>query len=710
MSIFNHFQHLKLSPSQVAALTKIEVFLNSSIQVFMLKGYAGSGKTTLIKGLIQFLEESKQSFSVMAPTGRAAKVIRDKTGHGVTIHKGIYNFNKLQSINQESEDDAEHSFHYYFPLNNIEDDGHIIIVDESSMISNVKSNHELFTFGTNVLLSDLLTFAKLKTSKNKIIFIGDPAQLPPVSDSKSSALDKNYFISELKINVVEVEMTDVMRQDENLILANALTLRSILKQEKRNELIFQYDETSFIKTDGLDFISKFVDAFPKPEIGDGVIISYSNTKCYHYNTSIREKIFPDQAEVVPGDLLLINNNNYHTYGVELYNGDIAKVIEVSNDIISLAAPVYCDEGGKKIKKTISIDFKKISIRIPNHPNDIDCYIINSLLHSFNRDLSINEMKALYINFVIRFNEKQKTRKDAGLPTYKIGSEEFKNELKVDPFFNALKVKFGYAITCHKAQGGEWDKVFIDYEGQISLKNNPLRWCYTATTRGKNVVFATNVPYFHKMAHLNFSAIGGIGSLPKDSLSLQNIPKSPFHKDDQSKCKSLKFWEIKEKLENTSYTIANVETFGNYLERYTIKITNDTSIQLQASHTGSGHFVEAFKVLNNAGEVISKELEQLFNADFQHQFFIDYQPKYDFLADLHSRIQQLCLELKITLTNVQEGHYFVNYYFKTDSFCSYIQFYYNDNQQLTTANPKSFQCDNDSKLNLLIQALLSYANS
>ncbi len=176
MSIFDHFEHLNVSRGQEAALTKLEAFLDSPVQVFMLKGYAGSGKTTILKGLVKYLESLKKDFALMAPTGRAAKVLRDKTGYGATIHKGIYNFSKLATINENSEDEAEHSFHYYFPLNEMEGSEKIIIVDESSMISSKETKHELFTFGTNILLNDLMTFSRLKTTKNKIIFVGDPAQ------------------------------------------------------------------------------------------------------------------------------------------------------------------------------------------------------------------------------------------------------------------------------------------------------------------------------------------------------------------------------------------------------------------------------------------------------------------------------------------------------------------------------------------------------
>ncbi|MBK9457498.1 MAG: ATP-binding domain-containing protein [Bacteroidetes bacterium] len=366
-------------------------------------------------------------------------------------------------------------------------------------------------------------------------------------------MDKEYF-NERGISVLETEMTEVLRQGNNLILHNAKQIRELLAYEQRNKLQFQFDEDSFVKTDGIDVVSKYAECFSDPEIGNGIVISYSNAQCYHYNIAIRERIFPDQTYAVPGDLLLINNNNYHTYGAELFNGDIAKVISVDPEIITQSAPVLCDVNGVKVRKNINLNFRKIVIRIPSHPDEINCYIIDSLLHSINRDLTICEMKSLYINFVIRFNEEQNRRKEAGVKFFKVGSDEFKQALKNDPFFNALKVKFGYAITCHKAQGGEWDKVFVDYHGRVSLNTDPLRWCYTATTRGVNTVFAINAPQFGKLDKFKLATIGTIATLPNESLALDSIPISPFHKALDHKCKSLKYWEIVEKLENTDYRI------------------------------------------------------------------------------------------------------------------------------------------------------------
>jgi tRNA uridine 5-carbamoylmethylation protein Kti12 len=707
MSLHNQFKSLQLSADQENALDKLTEFFNSSTQVFLLKGYAGSGKTTIIKGIVEYLNQQKIPQILMAPTGRAAKILRDKTSFGVTIHKAIYNFVKLESINQNSQENAEHSFHYFFPIHETDENNQIIIVDESSMISSKESNHELFTFGTNILLNDLLTFSRLHTTKNKIIFVGDPAQLPPVSDNLSLALKKEFFIS-LGISTDECEMKTVLRQKDNLILENATKIRELLTVNIRNELKFTFDNHCFVKIAPEEIIEKFTSSFTMPEIGDGVILSYSNAQCYHYNHAIRKIYFPQNKTITAGDLLLINNNNYHTYGVELFNGDFAKVISVSPDLKVQSAPVYCDENGKKVKKIIEISFRKIDIRIPNHHEDIQCYIIESLLNSINKDLTINEMKALYINFVIRFREKQELNKVAGLNYFKVGSEEFKGALKIDPFFNALKVKFGYAITCHKAQGGEWDTVFVDYHGRVSLKDDPLRWCYTATTRGISTLYALNPPNFGKLDKFKFNEIGHICTIPNEALFFENVEVSPFHKPDQHKCKSSKYWEILEKLENTPYKIEKVETFGTYLERYSIS-NNDTTLQVQASHKNSGHFIDQFKILSATDNILKEEIEHIFNASFSSSTQLTYIPENSLLEDLHSMMQGECAELDIQITNVVKGKaYYVTYYLITDSACALIQFYYNGNGQLTTAMPKTFNCQDDVKLKTLINKISLYA--
>lgn len=710
MKILTHFKNILLTDDQQKSLEGIDVFLESKNNILILQGYAGTGKTTLIKGLSSFLTNQNKQFEVMAPTGRAAKVLRDKTGYGRTIHSSIYNFAALESINADSKEVADHSLKYYFPVNLTNPDERILIIDEASMISSKESKNELFDFGTNVLLDDLLTYAFSTNKYNKIIFVGDPAQLSPVGDNNSWALDTDYFKG-LRYSVQKTVLTEVKRQENNHILKNATQIRDVLYAERRNELQLEFDDSSFIELANSDVIEKYIETYPQPEIGDGLIISFSNAQCYQYNYAIRVALYPNQKDILSGDLILICNNNYHTYSAELYNGDVAKVVDKSEKIETLSAPVWTVKNGKKERVVIALDFRKITIRIPNYDGEISCYIIETLLNSIDRDLSVEMTKALYINFVMRYNEAQEKREQSGLKKHKVGSEEFKDALKADPYYNALRVKYGYAITCHKAQGGEWDTVFVDYSGRIGLYDDALRWCYTATTRAVKTLYAINPPHFNNFSKLIFSEVVSIGRIPNNALCLNHINTSPFHTPEHHKGKSLKYWELKEKLENSIFEIENVETLG-YLERYTLKDFENEKYTIQAYHKESGHFIDEFKVVNGSENPMDKRIEALLNNSAVREFQIDYSPSIVHLQILFSIMRELCADLDITITNIEEqvDKYYVIYFLRTDSIFSYIQFYFKGNGNYSTAMPKTFQCDTDIKLNLLIEKLTDYASS
>ena len=338
MSLESHFKHLTLSYDQRKALEKLSAFLESENQVFILQGYAGSGKTTLLKGVLEYLKSLRKECEIMAPTGRAAKILRDKTGVGRTIHSSIYNLEKLKAINADSKEVEDHSVKYIFPIDLNNNSERVLIVDEASMVSSKNSQNELFDFGTNILLNDLLTHCFSSNKNNKIIFVGDPAQLAPVGDNNSWALDLEFF-RDLGYEGKMTELKEVKRQENNLILDNATEIRNVLNASPRNELKLKYDDKTFINLNNIEVIERYVELYPKPEIGDGVIISYSNSQCYHYNYGIRQTLYPNQSDILPGDLILINNNNYHFYPTELFNGDIAKVVDTSREIETLTAPV-----------------------------------------------------------------------------------------------------------------------------------------------------------------------------------------------------------------------------------------------------------------------------------------------------------------------------------------------------------------------------------
>jgi len=703
MKIFDHFQHITLTADQHNALEKLYAFLESDDQVFILLGYAGSGKTTLLKGLIDYLLALKKPIDVMAPTGRAAKILRDKTGYGQTIHRTIYNFEVLKTL-QGTENEDDHSFHYVFPISKIDNNGKILIVDESSMISSVESQIELFTFGTNILLNDLLTYCGIPDSTNKIIFVGDPAQLPPVGDNLSNALMPEYFET-LDIKTDCCILKEVVRQQDNLILKNATKIRTLLDLEIRNELSIAYDETCFIKTKSEDIANQYSEKFPVPELGQGVIIAFSNSQCLHYNNAVRKKIFPLNETVTSGDILIFNHNNYHTYGVELMNGEMAKVMSVDHNLITRKnIPVYEAINGKHVKKYISLTFRSVTLRVLHHPNEINCMVIDSLLNSPNRDLTISEMKALYVDFVMRFKDEQKAKKEKGLPVYLLGSEEFKQQLKTDTFFNALRVKYGYSITCHKAQGGEWSTTFVDYYGRTSLKNDPLRWSYTATTRAIERCYAANAPHVTLFSQFQINEIQTLTNIPVNALFLENVPVSPFHSDYHHRAKSLKFWELAETLETSPFQIISVNSFGDFQERYTIAFEGQQS-QFDAHHNHAGLFND-FHALHPKEQPWHDEVLKLLNQPAHFPYNVNYTPSQPVLEKLYGLIQSLCNEEAIIVTNIEEKieNYYVNYFLKTDSKCACIQFYFNGKGELTRALPKSTSGRKDEKVLNLISNL------
>lgn len=694
---------------QKNAWERIISFLGSNDSIFILQGYAGTGKTTLIKGIVNHLNENNRQVEVMAPTGRAAKVLRDKVGQGKTIHSSIYNFKDLESINAESQEEADHSVRYFFPIQLDDTDEKVIIVDEASMISAKESKNELFDFGTNVLLDDLLTYAFSNNKNNKVIFVGDPAQLPPVTDNHSFALDEEY-LRDAGYACQAAILKEVVRQSDNEILANATTLRKLLNSENRNELQFTYQSNCFEQLPTIDVVPTYLNHFPNPEIGDGVIISYSNSQSLFYNKAIREQLYSDPSKVQPGDLLLINSNNYHTYSVELFNGDIAKVIEVSDQVIQQSAPVWKKKDGKDVRVQVSLYFRKVVLRVPNYDGEIPCYIIDSMLGSELRDLSVDELKALYINFVIRFREEQLEREKKGLPHYKVGSQQFKDQLKKDPFYNALRVKYGYAITCHKAQGGEWDTVFVDYYGRVGLSNDHLRWCYTATTRGVNLLYAINPPTISPLGKLKVNPIAGIKQIGKDAIDFSSIPVSPYHTKEQHLGKSYKYWELLSKLDDTPFSIKNVTSYGEFLERYTFDLGDGREVELQANHNGAGLFLQDFQALQLADDESVQELLNLINTLEGLDISPQYQPSNLAFERLFSLIQEYVEAEGAAITNVveEEDKYFVKYYLLTDIFSS-LQIYFNKNMQFSRVMPQSLLGEKDEKLKKLITKIDSYAS-
>jgi energy-coupling factor transporter ATP-binding protein EcfA2 len=501
MKIFDHFKHINLTNDQRNALERLNAFLESDERVFILQGYAGSGKTTLLKGFVEYLQSLEKRYQLMAPTGRAAKVINQKTGfESTTIHKGIYSFNELQEIKQ-SEDENDVSFLYQYKIrNNPEVHNSILIVDEASMLSDVLSQGEFFRFGSGHLLRDLVSYARIQeeTTTSRIIFIGDPAQLPPIGMKFSPALDQNYLNETYKVSVKHTEMKEVKRQDANNgILISATKIRQCLTSGYFNDFDLRENKRDIFNPAYQDYLDTY-----NSQQEQKIIICYQNKTALDLNLAIRKDKFGADLPIQASDTVIIGGNNYR---LGIMNGEFAVVSEASPSVESREVSFYIEKGKTK---TVRLTWRGISIVLPdenNQPKTINGYVLENYLYGDNY-LKPEEQRALYVDFKNRY------------PKLKKGTQEFKDAIINDKYFNCILLKYGYAVTCHKAQGGEWANAFVfwdrgaksnfnfyESEHDLSGKTNSdfYRWAYTAVTRASKKLFCINPPYFSSFSGMNF---------------------------------------------------------------------------------------------------------------------------------------------------------------------------------------------------------------
>lgn len=673
-----------LTQDQKQSLDAINNFLQNEKHIFVLKGYAGTGKTTVIKHLVKELLSKGVQPQLMAPTGRAAKIMQNKTEYRTTtIHRGIYSLDKIETKNDDSEDFAEREFKYIYPIR-LDDNRKILIIDEASMISSKKSERELFSFGTDILIDDIFSFSKLDLG-SKIIFVGDSAQLPPIGDNKSNALDV-MFLQERGWGIDSFEMTQVVRQKENnCILRNATNIRNVLADKDRGQLIFEQQDGVFESIRIEEVVSAYCEKYPIPTMEKDVIICYTNKQASIYNKEVRTRLFPTNPHITPGDIVVIVHNNYQK-GIDLLNGDMAKVLDVSSEVEERKIPIYNE---KKEKISVELKFRNV-VLLHESGERISSKFIDSLLDNEYPNLTTYEIKALYIDFCIRNSQLNPK------------SLEFKILLRDDPYMNALRIKYGYAITCHKAQGGEWETAFVDYSGRRGLNDDCLRWIYTATTRCSRTLYGANIPQITSFDKLSFSDIGQISNISQDAVNWGEMPETPFHDSSTHLCKRAKYWEIQDKLKNTKYSIVRIKS-NPYMEEYYIDSGSET-LRFDSQHNGTGIF-KPYICRSDSADV--EQILQLLNKEyFVKSNTLQYLPSNESLDRLYQLISINCRELNIEITNIVEypENYYVTYYLKTTGKFSYIQFYYTKAGSLTQAIPKSNLGINDEKLKMLINQI------
>ena len=438
-------------------IRELGIFLagEMSPEIMLVKGYAGTGKTTLLKSLVKTLSALKQKSVLLAPTGRAAKVLTAYSVHPAwTIHKKIYR--------QKSGRDGLGEFVLDRNLHK----NTCFIVDEASMIGD--RSPDTF-FGSGDLLRDMLDYVEAG-SQCTLVLVGDTAQLPPVGLDISPALNRER-LEGFGYRVREIELTDVVRQAEDSgILHNATSIRNLITDGLEDYPRFHFESFPDISMiSGSELLETISSSYDRYGTSDTIVVTRSNKRANKFNAGIRNQILWREEQVSPGDLLMVVKNNYFWKDSErridfIANGDIIRVEKVIST-----------------EEVHGHKFANILITLPDYLDiEMEVKVLLDVIDLDAPSLNYEQQKTLYLSVAEDYPDESSRRRVA-------------EKISTDPYYNALQVKFAYAVTCHKAQGGQWKSVFLDqgYFTEEMLSLDYLRWLYTAFTRASEKLYLVN---------------------------------------------------------------------------------------------------------------------------------------------------------------------------------------------------------------------------
>jgi hypothetical protein len=590
------------------------------------------------------------------------------------------------------------SFYYYYSIrNNVDVAGKIFIVDEASMISDAKSEMEFFRFGTDRLLSDLITFTKVAqaNSNSKIIFVGDPCQLPPVSDNSSKALDANYLFENFNISTEVTEMKEVKRQGQDSGILEAA-------EKIRKSITARFFNDFDLRSNGKDILNpsheKFLDTWEKAS-SPKIIIANKNKTCLNLNLQIRERRYGNaDLPVQKSDIVIMGGNNYRK---GIFNGEFAVINEVSDSVTQRTIAL-------RGKKPVTLKWRKIELVFSDtesHNKIVKGMMLENFLYGDN-NLKPEETQALYVDFTSRYKDLQPK------------TEEFKDAIINDEYFNCLFIKYGYAVTCHKAQGGEWDNVFTLWDNdniqgfdcfngkqrkEGKTNQDFYRWAYTAITRASKTLYALNPPYFNSyssMTLLDESVFDTLKSLGPEQvqteeislgnellqhLSVLNLLEQPLALQDN-------FITVRQILRKQHIEIIGWDKVG-YEIRYTIMRDHDRAI-FRTYINGKNEFKKPFAAMPNQSpnSKFNIELDEILNnlpiisikrnitetvgcqVEFKHEF----EEELPFANNLFDDLKLLLEETDISIVEITHLQYKERYKFKRNNETAVIDFEYNKN--------------------------------
>ncbi len=427
---------------------------------FLLKGYAGTGKTTIVSALVNSLPDFNTGYVLLAPTGRAAKVLAAYSGKkAYTIHKKIY---RLTTVSDGT---------VKITLQSNPHKNKLFIVDEASMIPANPPPGNFSMFSSHNLLDDLIQY--VNNGKNcRLLLIGDSAQLPPVGLDISPALDSEYLKHSYSFNVLSYELDEVVRQSlDSGILANATNLRKKISDDNYDFPYFNIENfPDMISITGSELEEELNTAYCNKDHENTVIITRSNKRANLFNQEIRKRILFMEDEISTGDIMMVVKNNYYWLPQDsqagfIANGDLIEIMRIN-----------------KIRDLYGFRFADVTLRLVDYPDEkeIESRLILDTIMAESASLPHNEHSKLYEEIMKDYSE---------IPSRRKRLEKVKN----NPYYNSLQVKFAYSLTCHKTQGGQWNTVFIDqgYLKEEMINKEYVRWLYTALTRATDKVFLIN---------------------------------------------------------------------------------------------------------------------------------------------------------------------------------------------------------------------------
>src|SRR5574344_1385446 len=456
-----NFGMLPTSLQHVAMQQLVDFILNPEAdKIFILKGYAGTGKTSIVSDLVKSLGTIKAKSVCLAPTGRAAKVLSNYAQRkSYTIHKHIYSY----------QENAQGSSQFSLKPNKAKDT--LFIVDESSMITNQANAEYADLFSSRSLLADLMQFV-FEGDNCKMLLVGDMAQLPPVSYDESPALDEDFLSREFYVKIQSLVLTEVVRQESvSGILYQATKVRKKIADQDLSPKIFSslsFPDVSRVTGETLEDVLQT--AYSQYNADEIVVITRSNKRAYLFNREIRSRILGKESQIECGDYIMSVKNNYYWVDKKseigfIANGDMMEVRKIHHR-----------------QELYGFEFADLSVHFCDYPDtdEVDIKVILNSLSSEGASMSRTETNQLYQEVSADYADLSSKRQQY-------------IKMKQDPYMNALQIKYGYALTCHKTQGGQWKVVFVDqsFLKPENIDKSYLRWIYTAITRATEKLYFVN---------------------------------------------------------------------------------------------------------------------------------------------------------------------------------------------------------------------------